>query len=239
MNCFPEHWVESSDIVNKEMYSFQKGDKSLTLRPEGTASIARMLITQELFSQLPLRWYYQGPMFRRERPQKGRFRQFCQLGVEFLGDAAATADVEVLSAVWILIKKLGIEKKVTLEINSLGSLEERKNYQEKLKQYLLPLKNKLSADSQKRLTHNPLRIWDSKEEPDQKLMKEAPLFRDDLQKQSLEKYEAIKEGLNSLNIPFQENDRLVRGLDYYNDLVFEWIQQGFGGAIGFCSWWAL
>lgn len=226
---------EGSDIVNKEMYSFQKGDKSLTLRPEGTASIARMFITQELSNQLPLRWYYQGPMFRHERPQKGRFRQFYQLGVEFLGDSTAKADVEILSAVWVLIQKLNIEKKVDLEINSLGSLEERKDYQKKLKQYLLPLKNKLSADSQRRLIKNPLRIWDSKEEPDQELMKKAPLLRDSLQKQSLEKFEEINEGLASLNIPFRENNRLVRGLDYYNDLVFEWTSRDLGAQSAFVA----
>ena len=176
-----------------------------------------------------------GPMFRHERPQKGRFRQFHQLGVEFLGDSSRETDVEVLSIVWILVKKLGIGKKVTLEINSLGSLEERKNYQERLKQYLLPLKDELSADSQRRLIENPLRIWDSKEEPDQKLMKEAPFLRDSLQEQSLEKYEKIKEGLSSLNIPFQENNRLVRGLDYYNDLVFEWTSRDLGAQSAFLA----
>ncbi len=226
---------EGSDIVNKEMYSLQKGDKLLTLRPEGTAGIARMFISQQLSHHLPLRWYYQGPMFRHERPQKGRWRQFYQLGVEFLGDSSEEADIELLSIVWVLAKKLGIGQKIALEINSLGSLEERRAYKERLKQYLLPLKGKLSADSQTRLLKNPLRIWDSKEEGDRELMGGAPLLRESLQSQSLQKYEKIKEGLTALNIPFRENARLVRGLDYYNDLVFEWTSKDLGAQSAFLA----
>ena len=226
---------EGSDIVNKEMYSFQQGEESLTLRPEGTASIARLFITQKMHKQLPLKWYYHGPMFRHERPQKGRFRQFYQIGAELLGDPAEEADVEVLSMVWILIKKLAIEKKVILEINTLGSLEERKAYKEKLKKYLSPLKEKLSADSQIRLVRNPLRIWDSKEEPDQEILKKAPLLKNCLQKETLEKYEKIKELLTSLNIPFKEKAELVRGLDYYSDLVFEWTSADLGAQSTFLA----
>ena len=180
---------EGSDIVNKEMYSFQMGDESLTLRPEGTASVARLFITQKMHKQLPLKWYYQGPMFRHERPQKGRFRQFYQLGVEWLGDSSEEADVEILSMAWLLIKKLNIEKKVTLEINTLGSLEERKAYKEELKKYLFPLKKRLSADSQIRLVKNPLRIWDSKEEQDQEIMKKAPLLKNFLTEKTIKRYE--------------------------------------------------
>ena len=219
---------EGSDIVNKEMYSFQKGEESFTLRPEGTASIARMFISHKLHKQLPLRWYYQGPMFRHERPQKGRFRQFHQAGVEFLGDFSETADLEMLSLVWLLVKKLNLETKAVLEINSLGSLEERKNYKEKLKKYLSPLKGKLSHDSQIRLEKNPLRIWDSKEEGDREIMKKAPLLNESLQQLSLQKYEKIKGLLSDLKIPFRENARLVRGLDYYNDLVFECVSGDLG-----------
>ena len=226
---------EGSDIVNKEMYSFQKGKEKLTLRPEGTASIARIFITEKMFKQLPLRWYYYGPMFRHERPQKGRFRQFHQVGVEFLGDSSEEADVEILSMSWLIIKKLNLEEKVTLEINSLGSLEERKKYKEELKKYLLPLKKKLSADSQTRLVKNPLRIWDSKEKTDQEIMKKAPLLKNYLQKETLERYEQIKELLSFLDIPFKENPCLVRGLDYYNDLVFEFQSPALGAQSGFLA----
>lgn len=212
---------EGSDIVNKGMYSFTSGEESLTLRPEGTASIARAFITNKLQKQLPLRWYYQGPMFRHERPQKARFRQFYQLGVECLGDSSEKADGELLSLVWLLVKKLGIEKKVTLEINSLGSLKERTQYKEKLKKYLQPLQKQLSPDSQRRLEQNPLRIWDSKEKQDQEILKQAPLLRDSLQEPSLQKYDKIKNLLKDLKIPFKEKPQLVRGLDYYSDLVFE------------------
>ena len=226
---------ENSDIVNKEVYSFQKGEEYLTLRPEGTASIARMFITQKMHKQLPLRWYYHGPMFRHERPQKGRFRQFYQVGVEFLGDLAETADAEILSMAWLLIKKMELEEKVILEINSLGSLEERKKYKDALKKFLSPLKKKLSPDSQIRLEKNPLRIWDSKEKSDQEIMKKAPFLRDSLQGPTLRKYEKIKQLLTSLSIPFQENTGLVRGLDYYNDLVFEWTSKELGAQSAFLA----
>ena len=226
---------ENSDIVNKEMYSFQKGDESLTLRPEGTASIARMFITQKMYKQLPLRWYYQGPMFRHERPQKGRFRQFYQVGVEFLGDSDEIADVEILSMAWLLIKKMKFEKKVILEINSLGSLGERKKYKDELKKFLSPFKEKLSPESQIRLQKNPLRIWDSKEKRDQEIMEKAPLLRDSLQGSTLKKYEEIKRLLRALSIPFQENRGLVRGLDYYNDLVFEWTSKELGAQSAFLA----
>ncbi len=226
---------EGSDIVNKEMYSFQHGEESLTLRPEGTAGIARLFITQKMHKQLPLKWYYQGYMFRHERPQKGRFRQFYQVGVEYLGDSSELADMEVLSMAWLLMKKLSLEKKVTLEVNTLGSLEERKTYKEKLQQFLNPLKEKLSPDSQTRLIKNPLRIWDSKEKQDQDIMKKAPLLKNFLTKETLTKYEKIKEALNALNIPFKENTKLVRGLDYYNDLVFEWTSESLGAQSAFLS----
>ena len=226
---------EGSDIVNKEMYSFQMGEESLTLRPEGTASIARMFITQELHKSLPLKWYYYGPMFRHERPQKGRFRQFYQIGVESLGNPNESADIEVLSMAWLLVKKLALENKVTLEINTLGTLEERQKYKQKLVQYLSPLKEKLSSDSQRRLLKNPLRIWDSKEAQDQEIIKQAPLLSESLQEASLKKYERIKENLTFLNIPFQENPQLVRGLDYYNDLVFEFTSQNLGAQSTFLA----
>ena len=225
----------SSDIVNKEMYSFQKGEEFLTLRPEGTASVARMFITQKLYKQLPLKWYYHGHMFRHERPQKGRFRQFYQVGVEYLGDSEEKADVEILSMAWLLIKKLNLEHKVTLEINSLGSWEERENYKNTLLTYLKPLKDKLSSDSQKRFAQNPLRIWDSKEKADQDIMNKAPLLHHSLSERTLKKYNRIKKDLKALDIPFKENIKLVRGLDYYNDLVFEWTSESLGAQSAFLS----
>ena len=226
---------ENSDIVNKEMYSFQKGEDNFTLRPEGTVGIARMFITQKLERQLPFRCFYYGPMFRHERPQKGRFRQFHQLGVELLGDKEESADIEVLSLAWLLIKELKLENKACLEINSLGSLEERANYKQKLKKFLLDFKNKLSEDSQMRLDKNPLRIWDSKEEQDREILKKAPLLKENLQTDSLNKYEKIKQLLTQFKIPFKENHKLVRGLDYYNDLVFEWTSPDLGSQSAFLA----
>lgn len=226
---------ENSDIVNKEMYSFQQGEESLTLRPEGTAGIARMFITNQLHKQLPLKWYYCGPMFRHERPQKGRFRQFHQVGLEFLGDSSVETDVEVLSISSLLVKKLKLEQKVVLQINSLGSLEERQDYTQKLKKYLQAYQGELSAESQIRLTKNPLRIWDSKDKSDQKIMEQAPVLKDSLQQTSLKKYESIQGFLKDLHIPFQENPRLVRGLDYYNDLVFEWTSMELGAQSAFLA----
>ena len=226
---------EESDIVNKEMYSFQKGEERFTLRPEGTAGIARMFITQKRDRQLPLRSFYYGPMFRHERPQKGRFRQFQQLGVELLGLKEEGADIEVLSLAWLIIKQLQLENKTCLEINSLGSLEERANYKQKLKKFLLNFKSRLSEDSQARLEKNPLRIWDSKEDQDQEILKKAPLLKESLQAGSLNKYEKIKQLLIQFEIPFKENHKLVRGLDYYNDLVFEWTSLNLGSQSSFLA----
>ena len=226
---------EESDIVNKEMYSFQKGDNHFTLRPEGTVGIARMFITQKLERQLPLRYFYYGPMFRHERPQKGRFRQFQQVGVELLGAQEELNDIEILSLAWLLVKQLKLENKSCLEINSLGSLEERNIYKQKLKKFLLDCKSQLSEDSQMRLEKNPLRIWDSKEEQDKEILKKAPLLKENLQSESLKKYEKIKQLLNQFQIPFKENHKLVRGLDYYNDLVFEWTSKELGSQSAFLA----
>ena len=160
-------------------------------------------------------------MFRHERPQKGRFRQFYQLGVEVLGEDDEKVNMEILSMAWLLMKKLKINEKVSLEINSIGSSLERETYKDQLRKFLNPLSQKLSLDSQRRLEQNPLRIWDSKEESDKEIMKKAPLLIEHLKKESLAKYENLKKDLSELKIPFKENLKLVRGLDYYNDLVFE------------------
>ena len=227
-NLFKRTLGLGSDIVSKEMYSFQKGEESLTLRPEGTAGIVRMLITGKAYQKLPLRWFYYGPMFRHERPQKGRFRQFHQLGVELLGDSTVQAEVEVLSLSHLIIKAFQLESHVSLEINTLGNQEERAKYKEDFKKYLLDFKAGLSADSQRRLESNPLRIWDSKSAQDQGILQKAPLLKDSLGVKSLEKYTAIKNSLQDLGIAFKENSKLVRGLDYYNDLVFEWTSSELG-----------
>ena len=221
-NLFRRTLGLDSDIVSKEMYSFQKGEETLTLRPEGTASVARMLITHKLYQKLPLKLFYYGPMFRHERPQKGRFRQFHQLGVEFLGDSSTQAEVEILSLSYSIIKTFELEDFTKLEINTLGSEEERSQYKKAFKKYLLDFKSHLSEESQKRLESNPLRIWDSKSSQDQNILEKAPLLKESLTQESLKKYEQIKKQLTDLQIPFEENFKLVRGLDYYNDLVFEW-----------------
>ena len=221
-NLFKRTLGLDSDVVSKEMYSIQKGEETLSLRPEGTAGIARMLITNKLYQQLPLRWFYYGPMFRHERPQKGRFRQFHQLGVELLGDSSVQAELELLSLSHSIIKAFQLEDHTSLEINTLGSLEERTKYKEQFKKYLFDFKERLSEDSQRRWASNPLRIWDSKCPQDQDILQKAPLLKESLAEESLEKYNSIKNFLQDLGIAFKENFQLVRGLDYYNDLVFEW-----------------
>ena len=210
-----------SDIVSKEMYSLQKEGESLSLRPEGTAGLARMLITQGAWNGQALRWYYKGPMFRHERPQKGRFRQFFQLGAELFGESGPQADAQMLSLAHLLLKNLPLSGKVVLEINSLGSVEERSSYSKKFKDFLQSKKSHLSRQSLVRLQKNPLRIWDSKEAKDQEILKSAPLLSESLKAPSREGFEKTKDLLNRLKIPFEENPRLVRGLDYYSGLVFE------------------
>ena len=226
---------QSSDIVGKEMYSFQKEGESLTLRPEGTACLARMFVAYGMERRLPLRWYYKGPMFRHERPQKGRFRQFFQLGAEFLGDNSRHAELEILSLAYLLIKDLGLEDKSFLEINSLGSLEERAVYKEKFKSFLQPLKSRLSPQSQIRFETNPLRIWDSKDSEDKEILKKAPFLRDSLKGESRDSFQKSKKLLRSFGIPFEENPRLVRGLDYYNGLVFEFKSRELGAQSAFLA----
>jgi len=223
---------KSSDIVHKEMYSFSQNQDNLTLRPEGTAATARLFITENLHRELPFKCFYYGPMFRSERPQKARFRQFYQLGVEAFGIKNETIDVEVLSMAWLIMKSLKIDNQITVEINSIGQLSERQTYKKKLIKFLKSFKQKLSPDSQRRLVTNPLRIWDSKEKSDQDILKKAPLLIEDLKKESLTKYENIKQHLSTLHIPFTENFKLVRGLDYYNDFVFEFKSPQLGSQSG-------
>ena len=213
---------EDSDIVNKEMYTFKdRNNESLTLRPEGTAGVARHFITEKLHQQLPLRFFYQGPLFRYERPQKGRLRQFHTVGVELLGEPSHRGDIECISLAWIFLKKLKIENHLTLEINNIGDLDSRNQHREALLAYLKPLKSKLSEDSQRRLKTNPLRILDSKEQQDREIVQSAPPIQNFLNPRSKDFFTEVLKGLDAINIPWTLNPLLVRGLDYYNHCVFE------------------
>lgn len=221
-NLFTSSIGDGTDIVNKEMYTFQdQGHRSITLRPEGTASIARAFISNKLYADKKLHrlWYF-GPMFRYERPQYGRQRQFHQLGIECIGSLSPMADIEVIR---LAIKILNILKctEYTLEINSIGSLEERSHYKNKLIEYLKKYETDLDHDSQRRLYNNPLRILDSKNFKTQEILIEAPKLELCLQKQSMDHFNQICEHLQYLEINFTINNQLVRGLDYYNYTAFE------------------
>ncbi len=219
---FSRNLGDTSDIVTKEMYCFEdRGGESLTLRPEGTAGVVRAFISEGMQQNLPVKMYYQGPMFRYERPQKGRQRQFTQFGVEMLGVATPQADVEVISMAYEFLEKLGLEGAVTVEINSLGDEESRNNYREKLVAYLKSHYDELSEDSKVRLEKNPLRVLDSKEECDKKVVAEAPLYSDSLNETSSQFFKDVLKGLDLLGIKYHVNNRLVRGLDYYSHTVFE------------------
>lgn len=213
---------EQSDIVNKEMYTFidRSGD-SLTLRPEGTASVARAAIEHGLLREPPLKLFYSGPMFRHERPQKGRYRQFRQFGIELIGVDRPLADIEVLNFAWDFFVSFNMQSKVQLEINSIGDRASREGFKQELVRYLQKYQKDLSEDSQKRLQTNPLRILDSKEATDQKITESAPQFGDFLNDESKSFFARVLNGLEKLNIPYVLNPRLVRGLDYYNHTVFE------------------
>ncbi len=220
---------ESSDMVSKETYTFQdRGGDSLTLRPEGTAGIARAFISNGLAQNLPLKFYYSGPMFRYERPQKGRYRQFHQLGVECLGIESPQADIECLALAWNFLDQIGLRDKAQLEINSLGDSESRLKHRDLLVAYLQDFKTELSPDSQTRLEKNPLRILDSKDAGDQKILLAAPLLKNCLNSQSKEFFAQVLQGLDTLKIPYVLNDKLVRGIDYYTHSVFEFVTTELG-----------
>lgn len=213
---------DTSDIVSKEMYTFaDKGGDLLCLRPEGTAGIVRAFISNELKRQLPLKFFSHGPMFRYERPQKGRYRQFHQLDVELLGVESPQADIEVIAQAALLLQKLGISDLAQLEINSIGDKESRDNYRSALVAYYKKHEARLSEDSKKRLSVNPLRILDSKDKNDIEINAGAPKLTEYLNEVSQAKFNAVKEGLESLNIKYVVNSSLVRGLDYYCHTVFE------------------
>ncbi|RBP49291.1 histidine--tRNA ligase [Arenicella xantha] len=226
---------EETDIVSKEMYTFEdRNGDSLTLRPEGTASTVRAGIENSLFYNQQQRLWYTGPMFRHERPQKGRYRQFHQIGVECYGWSSPDIEAEVLSLTRQLFDELGLEK-TELQINSLGDKSARASYRESLVAYLSQHKDQLDEDSVRRLTTNPLRILDSKNQTVQELLVDAPSILDFLNEASRQHFETLQQHLIDLDISFVINPRLVRGLDYYNDTVFEWVNADFGAQSTVCG----
>jgi histidyl-tRNA synthetase len=220
---------ETSDAVTKETYTFQdRGGDEITLRPEGTAGIARAFISNGLAQQLPLKFYYSGPMFRYERPQKGRYRQFHQIGVECLGYETPESDVECIALGALLLEELGLKDKTKLEINSLGDAESRSRHRDLLVEYLSRFESELSPDSQVRLKKNPLRILDSKDEKDRKILEGAPSLEKCLNDESKRFFDQVLSKLQALGIPSHVNSRLVRGFDYYTHSVFEFTTELLG-----------
>ena len=227
---------DQSDIVNKEMFTFEsKSGKSMTLRPEGTAGCMRMAIETGLLDAGQQRLSYKGPMFRYERPQKGRSRQFQQLSLEAYGFNDCAIDIEMLEISNLLFKKLSVKKEMVLEINSIGSQKDQQEYSQKLKDYFLKYKKDLDEESLKRLEKNPMRILDSKNQDLENLIKDAPKINQTITKESQEKFFSIKNYLEDLEIQYKENPLLVRGLDYYNDLVFEWKSNSIGSQDTICG----
>ena len=213
---------DTSDIVTKEMYTFTtKGGEEITLRPENTAGVARCFISEGLAQSTPLKFFYAGPMFRHERPQKGRLRQFHQIGIETIGVAGPQADIEIIAAGARILSELGLQEKTVLQLNTLGDPESRSAYRAALVDYFTKREEELSQESRERLVRNPLRILDSKNEGDRRVVADAPSFADHLNEESRTFFEQVKEGLSALGIVFELNERLVRGLDYYGHTAFE------------------
>ncbi len=226
---------EATDIVEKEMYSWKESSgESLSLRPEGTASVVRSMIEHNLPREGIQKVFYQGAMFRHERPQKGRYRQFHQVGVEVFGAEDAKIDAELMMMTNSLWKKLGL-KNVVLEINTLGSQEARASYREILVEYFNKYKDQLDEDSLRRLSSNPLRILDSKNKDMQSLINSAPKLIEHLDDASAEHFQQFKDYLEHLDIEYKINTRLVRGLDYYNRTVFEWTTTDLGAQGTICA----
>ncbi len=220
---------EHTDIVAKEMYTFvDRGGEEVTLRPENTAGVARAILSNGLVQNAPLKFFYSGPMFRYERPQKGRFRQFHQIGVELIGVAQPQADIEAIALGARILDALAIGDRITLELNTLGDPESRAAYREALISYFSRRISELSEDSQRRLQRNPLRIFDSKEEADQYVVRDAPNFADYLNSHSHHFFEQVRVGLDRLGISYRLNPQLVRGLDYYTHTAFEFVTSDLG-----------
>lgn len=224
---------ETTDIVTKETYDFKdRGDRSITLRPEGTAGVVRSLIENKLYGNRNdcIKLYYNGTMYRYERPQSGRNREFTQFGIEVFNSNDPMIDAEVISVGYYLLNNLGIE--ATVAINSLGDAESRKNYTEALIKYLKPHINDLCEDCQNRINTNPLRILDCKVDKDSEILKNVPKISDYLSKESKERFEKVKEYLSILDINYEVNESIVRGLDYYDENVWEYIADSDGVTLG-------
>lgn len=227
---------EVTDIVEKEMYTFAdlNGD-SLTLRPEGTAGCLRACLEHGLLYNQAQKLWYMGPMFRHERPQKGRYRQFHQFGVEAIGIDGTAIELELIALTKRIAQDLGIAPYLSLQINTIGELAERQHYKEKLVAFLTQHSDKLDEDCRQRLYKNPLRILDSKNPDIQTLLKDAPTLMDSLGPESLERFNKLCAGLDKMGIPFEINPMLVRGLDYYGHLVFEWVTDKLGSQATVCA----
>jgi len=227
---------EETDIVSKEMYTFKdRSETSITLRPENTAGVVRAFIEQSLGAQQSLnKLYYIGPMFRQERPQAGRLRQFHQFGAEALGSTSPLLDAEMIQVAYHILKNLGL-KNLVVKINSLGIPEVRENYKNVLRDYLEDKKDNLSEESRKRFDTNILRIFDSKIEVDQQIMKDAPLLIDYLDEQSKSDFDVVKKYLTKVGIPFEVDPALVRGLDYYTKTTFEIVSGSVGSQSALCG----
>jgi len=220
---------EHTDIVSKEMYTFNdRGGEEVTLRPENTAGVVRSVISNGLTQSVPLKFFYSGPMFRYERPQKGRFRQFHQIGVELIGVGQPQADIEVIALGSRILVALGVGERVELQLNTLGNSESRSAYREALIAYFSARVTELSEDSRRRLERNPLRIFDSKEETDRPVVRDAPAFADYLDAASCQFFDQVRAGLERLGIGYRLNPRLVRGLDYYTHTAFEFVTTDLG-----------
>ena len=229
---------DTTDIVTKEMYDFyDKGDRHITLRPEGTAPVVRSYVENKLFApevQKPSKVYYIGPMFRYERPQAGRLRQFHQIGVECFGSSNPATDVETIAMADHFFKEIGIEN-VVLHLNTLGSTASRTAYRQALIDYLLPMKDQLSKDSQRRLEENPLRVLDSKEKEDKQPVENAPSILDYLDEESQAHFDAVRAMLDGLGIDYVIDTNMVRGLDYYNHTIFEFVTEVDGNELTVCA----
>ena len=219
----------SSDVVSKETYTFEdRGGENITLRPEGTAGVMRSILSEGKINDLPLKLFYSGPMFRYERPQKGRLRQFVQIGIESIGNHGPLEDAEVIACGASLLQRLGFQQDCVLNINSLGDEESRALYRKSLVDYFSKNLDKLSPLSQSRLSMNPLRILDSKEQQDQEVIYKAPLFSSYLNNLSIDHFEKVKSFLNTSGIEYSHNEKLVRGLDYYSHTTFEFVTTKLG-----------
>lgn len=220
---------EASDIVSKEMYSFEdRGGEEVTLRPEFTAGVCRAFISNGMQQNLPCRLMSHGPAFRYERPQKGRYRQFHQINAELLGPETPEADVDMLAMAWRVLSELGISGDVVLHFNTLGDVESRAMYRDALVAYFTDHKDALSEDSVRRLSTNPLRILDSKDDGDKTVVADAPLMSAHLSEGAKSFFDNVRAGLDAVGIPYHHDERLVRGLDYYTHTAFEFVTSALG-----------